>query len=201
MARFQPGIGYIGPRRPRGPGRKQYRMTDRGRLARWRNAANARRALSEKRGKPERTPEESKRIQAEVALWTHRRGESLRALARRLRCSHVYCRKAARRYQEGVIGWLGPDEASVLQWRDALAPKPTPEPPRIHSPYCKCERCICPKCGKQRDPRNPAGERVLSNRCLCHPLNCECGGCRASRRLEELLCALPRKREPSITAE
>jgi hypothetical protein len=110
--RFQPGRGYTGPRRPRGPGRGDppYRMSQAAYQARLRNLGRWRRP---------RSPLETQRLRIEIALATLR-GETQRAMARRLGCSHVYCRKVATKFKAGRIPFLPPDEVSLLAMRDSL---------------------------------------------------------------------------------
>src|SRR5260370_6880414 len=101
--RFQQGIGYPYPQlRPRrGRGRGDYHMS--------RKAGKARQKNLERVKRP-RTPEQSDRIQLEIALWTHRPAnerQSLRALPPRLGPkSHAYCWRVARNYRAGLIEWL-----------------------------------------------------------------------------------------------
>ena len=110
--RFQPGRGYTGPRRPRGPGRGDppYRMSQAAYQARLRNLVHWRRP---------RSPLETQRLRIEIALATLR-GETQRAMARRLGCSHVYCRKVAIAFKAGRIPFLPADEVSLLAMRDSL---------------------------------------------------------------------------------
>jgi hypothetical protein len=110
--RFQPGIGYIGPRRPRGPGRgdPRYRMSQAAYQARLRNLVHWRRPRSRL---------ETQRLRIDIALATLR-GERQRATARRLGCSHVYCRKVAIAFRAGRIPFLPADEVSLLAMRDSL---------------------------------------------------------------------------------
>ncbi len=70
--------------------------------------------------------EQTRRIELEIALGTHR-GESYRAMARWLGCSHVHSWRVARRYRAGLIPLLPPDEQGLLALRDSLD---TPAPPR-----------------------------------------------------------------------
>jgi hypothetical protein len=113
--RFQKGIGYTGPRRPRGPGRGDppYRMSRAAYQARLRNLVGWERP---------RSCEQTRRIELEVALWTHRGKESLRAFAKRLRIrSHSHCWRVARKYRRGLIPMLPRDEQQLLAMRDSFA--------------------------------------------------------------------------------
>jgi hypothetical protein len=117
--RFQKGIDYTGPRRPRGPGRDSYRMSPEAYRARLKNAGS-RKLVG---GNPARTYAETRRIEIEVALWTHRGKESLRALARRLRVgSHAHCWRVARKYRRGLIPLLPHDERGLTAIRYSFAP-------------------------------------------------------------------------------
>lgn len=131
--RFQKGVGYPYPqfRPPRGPGRgdPRYDMTRKAHLARL-HAAGRRKVVG---GKPLRTWGETRRLELEIALGTHR-GESCRAMAKRLDCSHVHCWRVARDYRRGLIPMLPPDEQTLLAMRDSLdapmsPPRPCVEPP------------------------------------------------------------------------
>jgi|SRR5262249_28786237 len=94
-------------------------------------AYNERRLASRRRklvgGKPPRTYVQMQRLAVEIALGTHR-GESTRAMAERLGCSHVHCWRVARRYRNGLIPMFPRDEQALVALRDALdhpAPAPT----------------------------------------------------------------------------
>jgi hypothetical protein len=111
--RFQKGIGYIGPRRPRGSGRGDptYRMSQAAYQARLRNLGRFTRA---------RSHGETRRIELEIALASHGH-ESCRGIARRLGLrSHAYCWRVIRRYRTGQIPALPPDEQSLLSMRESL---------------------------------------------------------------------------------
>ena len=116
--RFQKGIGYTGPRRPRGKGDRSkpggcYRMSPEAYRARLKNAG--RRKLVG--GKPPRSYGETRRLELEVALGTQR-GETFRAMAKRLNCSHIHCWRVARKYRRGLIPMLPRDEQQLLAMRD-----------------------------------------------------------------------------------
>ena len=91
-------------------------------------AYNERRLASRRRklvgGKPPRTYVQMQRLAVEIALGTHR-GESTRAMAERLGCSHVHCWRVARRYRNGLIPMLPRDEQELVALRDSLD-RPTP---------------------------------------------------------------------------
>ena len=76
-------------------------------------------------GKPPRTYGETRRLEIEIALGTHR-GETCRAM--RLGCSHVHCWRVARNYHRGLIPILPPDEQGLLAMRDSLGLAPPPSP-------------------------------------------------------------------------
>jgi hypothetical protein len=111
--RFQKGVGYPGPRRPRGPGRGDppYRMSQAAYQARLRNLGRFKRA---------RTHGETRLIELEIALASHDH-ESCRGIARRLGLrSHAYCWRVIRRYRTGQIPSLPSDEESLLAMRNSL---------------------------------------------------------------------------------
>jgi len=186
--RFQKGIGYPYPRRPRGPGRRSkpggcYRMSHLAYEARQGNLRSMKR---------KRTHKETQRLQIEVALGTHR-GETYRAMAKRLGLrSHAHCWRVARKYRRGEIPMLPRDEQRLMVLCDSLE-SPTPDhvrpisnsPEPTHAPGCECAVCTCPKCGKQRDPRDAAGYILLSNRCGCtqHSEDCPCASCSIARAI------------------
>lgn len=119
--RFQKGTGHIGPRRPRGPGRGDpaYRMSPKAFRARIKNAG-CRKLVG---GKPPRSYGETRRIEVEIALGTHR-GETCRAMAKRLKCSHVHCWRVACKYRRGLIPMLPRDEQGLLAMRDSFDAPP-----------------------------------------------------------------------------
>jgi len=103
------GIRF-GPRRPRGRGRGTYRMSRAAYQARLRNLVCVERR---------RSYEQTRRLEVEVAVGTHRR-ESTRAMARRLKCSHVHCWRVARRYKHGQLPLLPRDEQGLSRFCDSL---------------------------------------------------------------------------------
>lgn len=125
--RFQKGIGSPYPRRPRGPGRGDppYDMSREAYQARISSASKARAALAEQHDRRERTYEETRRLEQEIALASLR-GETYRAMARRLGCSHVHCWRVARRYRTGQIPMLPHDEQGLVALRESLDKPPTP---------------------------------------------------------------------------
>jgi hypothetical protein len=182
--RFKKGVGYQGPRWPRGRGRGNppYQMSRAAYDARLHNLRCVK--------KRKRTYGESRRNELEVALWTHKpedKRESLRTLARRVGLSHVYCWKVARNYRNGLIPLLPDDEAGLLELRDSLDQKPVAaKSPAAHGWECSCKTCICPRCGRRRGPRDPAGKVLESwERCQCveHPKDCGCAGCQIERAI------------------
>lgn len=91
--RFRKGVRFSHFRRRRGLGRGDppYTMTHKARRARDRNASMARAVLALRRGRVDRTCEETRRLEIEIALAGHR-GETYRAMARRLGLrSHAHC--------------------------------------------------------------------------------------------------------------
>ena len=110
--RFQKGMCNPYHRVPRGPGRGDppYRMSHAAYQARLRNLAHWSRP---------RTPLETQRLRVEIALGTLR-GEKSRKMARRLGCSHVYCRKVARPYHAGRVPFLPANEESLLAMKESL---------------------------------------------------------------------------------
>ena len=127
--RFQKGVRFPYYRRPRGPGRRGkpggcYRMSRAAYQARISTASKARAALARRQGKPERTYEETRRLEFEIALASHR-GETYRAMASRLGCSHIHCWNVARRYRTGQIPMLPPDEQELVALRDSLDREPS----------------------------------------------------------------------------
>jgi len=147
--RFQRGIGYPYPRRPRGKGRGQYRMSRVAYQARVRNLAARRRP---------RTYDETRRIQLEIALATHR-GLTYRAMAKRLGLhSYAYCWRVARRYRAGLLRMLPLAESELVALRDSLyaSPVPAASPDRVPStrpvvshdydPYAHARGCPCSAC-------------------------------------------------------
>jgi hypothetical protein len=134
--KYQKGTGYTRPRRPRGKCDRSkpggcYRISPKAYRARLRNAG--RRKLVG--GKPPRTYGETRCLELEVAMGTHR-GETCRAMAKRLNCSHVQCWRLARNYRAGRIQWLPRDEQGLVAMRDSLGPAllPEPEPQRPSRP-------------------------------------------------------------------
>jgi hypothetical protein len=108
--RFQKGVRFSYFRRPRGRGRATYKMSRTAYHSRLHNLARVERP---------RTHAQTQRLQIEIALAAYR-GESYRAMARRLGCSHVHCWRVARRYRTGQIPWLPSDEESLLSMWDRL---------------------------------------------------------------------------------
>lgn len=97
-----------------------------------------------------------------------------------------------------AIGSAGPPAAAEEPEPPTLDVTPEPaEPPApveadqpvkaVCPPGCRCERCICPKCGKRRDPRDNAGRHSQYKRCDCRGETCECSRCQAGREFEELM--------------
>ena len=67
-----------------------------------------------------RTYEQTRRIEIEIALATHR-GESFRAIAKRLGLrSHAHCWRVARKYQAGRLSTLPRTEPELVAFRDSL---------------------------------------------------------------------------------
>jgi hypothetical protein len=117
--RFQKGVRFDW-RRPRGRGRSAYRMSRAACQARLRSAAHAREALARRRGQQSRTYEETRRIELEIALATHR-AEDYREMARHLGLrSYAYCWRVARNYRRGLIPMLPRDERELVAVRDSL---------------------------------------------------------------------------------
>jgi hypothetical protein len=122
--RFQKGIGC--PcllRRPRGPGRGEYRMSRAAYQARVRNLDCWFRP---------RTYEETRRIEIEIALASHRR-EPFRAVAKRLGLrSYAHCWRTARKYRAGRLPMLPLTEPELVAFHDSLyadsVPKSTAAP-------------------------------------------------------------------------
>jgi hypothetical protein len=112
--RFYKGIRF-GPRRPRGKGRGTYRVSRRAYQARLRNLGHVARA---------RSYSDTRRLEIEVALGTHR-GESTRAMAKRVRCSHVHCWRVARRYRLGLLPLLPRDLEALTKFRDSVCRETT----------------------------------------------------------------------------
>jgi hypothetical protein len=115
--KFQKGIGYPYPRPPRGPGRgdPRYSMSRAAYQARLRNLVGVKRP---------RTNSETRLIELEVALGTHR-GESYRAIARRLGIrSYAHCWRVARKYRNRQIPMLPQDARGLLAMRASLASSP-----------------------------------------------------------------------------
>jgi hypothetical protein len=87
-----------------------------------------------------RTYEETRRLELEIALATHR-GESYRAVAKRLGLrSHAHCWRVARNYHRGLIPMLPRDEQGLLALRDSLAPGPATALPRPPQPLCRPQK-------------------------------------------------------------
>ena len=82
--------------------------------------------LRKRRTEHLRTYDQSRCLELEIALATHR-GESYRAMANRLGCSHVYCWKVARAYRRGGIPMLAPDEQGLSALRNSLDHDPATE--------------------------------------------------------------------------
>ncbi len=176
--RFRKGVGYTGPRWPRGPGRGDppYRMSRAAYDARLNNLRCVK--------KRKRAYEETRRNEIEIALGTHR-GETYRAMAERLGLkSHAHCWRVARDYRAGLIPMLPCDEQELLELRDSLDHDPAsePAPSTAHRFDCQCNACIlCPKCGRER---LRAGTTIVPlNPCLCvqHGEDCCCARCRIER--------------------
>jgi hypothetical protein len=163
LMRFQEGIGWPHPRRPRGLGRGEYRMSRAAYQARVRNLAAWRRS---------RSYEQTRRIEIEIALATHR-GESFRAIAKRLGLrSFAYCWRVARRYRAGLLRMLPLAEPELVAFRDSLYGDPVPTGPVKPSQSA------------------PIGSYDPN----AHGWNCECSSCRAKAIIEGAL-ARARKKE------
>jgi hypothetical protein len=111
--RFQKGFGYPDPRPPRGPGRGDppYRMSRRAYQSRLRNLGGVARQHSYG---------ETRCLELEIALGTHR-GETYRAMAERLGLrSHAHCWRVAHRYRTRQIPMLPSDEQGLVALRDSL---------------------------------------------------------------------------------
>ena len=118
--RYYTGIKF-GWRRPRGRGRGTYRMSLKAYQTRL-SATGERKVVG---GKLARSWQETRRLEAEIALATHG-PETYRAIARRLGCSHVHCWRVARRYRARQIPLLPSDEQALLEMRDSFGPAPEP---------------------------------------------------------------------------
>lgn len=148
--RFQKGIGCpYSLRVPRGPGRGRYRMSRAAYQARVRNLAAWQR---------QRTYDETRRIEIEIALATHR-GEPFRAIAKRLGLrSYAYCWRVARKYRSGGLRMLPLGEQELVAFRDSLEAPPVPisaplkvvpqvqiqqwsYDPATHGRGCPCRAC------------------------------------------------------------
>ena len=115
--RFQKGVGYPYPRPPRGPGRGDppYRMSRRAYQSRLRNLGRVER---------QRTYGETRRLELDIALATHR-GETFRAMAERLHLrSHAHCWRVAHKYRTRQIPMLPQDAQGLLALRDSLVSPP-----------------------------------------------------------------------------
>jgi hypothetical protein len=155
--KFQKGIGcpYYS-RRPRGRGRGQYRMS--------RTAYQARR-LNLLRWERPRSYDETRLIEFEIALATHR-GESYRLMAKRLGLrSHAHCWRVARRYRRGLIPLLPRNEQGLVTLRDSLISQSGTDHEQPE---------------QQQEPTRP--EAIAGHGC-----GCPCGGCEASRAIEAVM--------------
>jgi hypothetical protein len=159
--RFRKGIGSPYPRRPRGRGHGQYHISRAAYQARIRNLAAWDRP---------RTYDQTRRIEIEVALASHRR-EPYRAMAKRLGLrSYAHCWRVARRYRAGGLPMLPLTEPELVAFRDSLYANPVPATPLLGKPAAR------------NDPNS-----------LAHAQGCPCRNCAAKAEVDAALARARKK--------